>query len=227
VNRTAARSDISLMDRPSAVSLTEHTTDDVLYLLVGNLSESKRRPSVVASLCLCCHSLHELLPDNLRATALEGALLARPSTADLRADGRLVRVLKGEPGTSPIMIERASLLQRALLRGSVGHRLRSRPEPSSLLERGVLKADPGTSPLVVERASVLQKELLKGSISHGLRVRPDSASLVDRGVLKADPRTNMSVVVAQTRLNKELVKQIIKRMLLSRPGNKKAGVPAC
>jgi len=50
---------------------------------------------------------------------------------------------------------------------------------------------------------------------------------VDRGVLKADPRTNMSVVVAQTRLNKELVKQIIKRMLLSRPGNKKAGVPAC
>lgn len=57
--------------------------------------------------------------------------------------------------------------------------------------------------------------------------RPDSASLVDRGVLKADPRTNMSVVVAQTRLNKELVKQIIKRMLLSRPGNKKAGVPAC
>jgi len=69
-------------------------------------------------------------------------------------------------------------LQKALVTSAVSNRLKLRPEPASLLERGVLKAEPGVSLWLIQARDRLQKEMIKQAISRSLasqaRVRADT-----------------------------------------------------
>jgi len=197
-----------LQRRPS---LVDTVPDDVLFLCVSVLSQKPRRPEWVASLCACSHQLWQLLPSDLRSAYLEASLQVRPGPAALLTRG----VLKGEPGSSLLVIERRQVLRKALVTSAVNNRLKVRPEPASLLERGVLKAEPGTSALVTTRKADLQKALVTSAVSNRLKLRPEPASLLERGVLKAEPGVSLWLIQARDRLQKEMIKQAISRSLAS------------
>jgi len=102
----------------------------------------------------------------------------------MRADGRLLRVLKGaEDGSRNLVVERGLELQKLLISITVAQKLRMRPEPALLIERGVLRAHLGTSTMVLERTLSLHKALIKQSIDRKLKSRSEPERLLERGVL--------------------------------------------
>lgn len=104
-----------------------------------------------------------------------------------------------------MVIERAGALQKALIKGTIGSRLRQRPQAAELMERGVLRAGPATSVTVLERALILQKELVKRAINTHLRDRPEPTRLLERGVLQQMPGTSAWLIqIARQELHREL-----------------------
>jgi len=131
---------------------------DVLEHCVSILLTRSDRPGWVTALCTCSRTLHTLMPSDLHRRWLESALQFRPTSAEIRAMG----LLKNN------MDQNRTVLQKALRAAAVSSRLKLRPQPESLLERGVLKASPGTSPCFIEARHEVKKALIKQTIERTL-----------------------------------------------------------
>lgn len=183
--------DVELTHRAhTSHSLVDSLVEDILELVVSTLHRQPKMHPAVVSLCSCNHQLRRLLPSGLRSWALSRALEHRPTLTDLRADGRLFRLLKGEPGsTNPLMVERMILLQRAMVRGAVKRAMQCRPEPENLVKRNVLKAEPGTQEAwLIQAKHRLERALVKRSLGRWLEGREPTSRRSEDDALDHDAR---------------------------------------
>ena len=114
--------------------------------------------SNVAAFTSTSRTLREIKPSGLQTQWLGHALERRPSVDDVRAMG----VLRYE------FDSRRADLNKAIATTIVSKRLRQRPKPAWLLERGVLKAEPGTSPAIINARERLRRELAKQAVKRSL-----------------------------------------------------------
>ena len=146
------------------LSLEDAVPTDVLGLCVEMLAKQANHPEFVAAFCRCNQSLRRLLPADLQKRWLDRALQTRPSSSEVRAMGLLQSNIE----------RRSPELQKALVSNAVAMRLRRRPQPASLLERGVLKAELGTSLSLIEARERLRVHLCKNVVQRALVNGPRS-----------------------------------------------------